>query len=488
MTHIGERIDITHVIPRLVRGGALRSTLDVARAQREHADDTHCILSLGTAERAAIQWAADAGFRVVNMDGPDSIVRALCDADIVHLAAWNTPEVYAWLASPLPPMRLVMTLHITGEYAAQVAAPALLNAADWLVAATPHSLTLPSFGEQLRVRPERVHIVLDSTIMPGSQIVVPPHSEIRIGYAGTVDFVKMHPRFIELCAAAARPDITFPIAGSGNAFNTLERQAKEFPNARFEFLGYLDHVREFLATCDIFGYPLAHDTYAASELILQEAMWLGVPPVILAVGGLPYLVKHNETGMVAQDENEYIQMLTQLAANHDERTRLGANARAYARENFGAERVAPNLRSVYDQAIRVPKRDRREQPGFTHPRFPGAAALIRSFGDWSEPYRSSLDATDPQIIRAAESRIAAASPLEASASAGGVLDYRLYYSDDPMLCLWAGLTLGTRNRFALAAAEFTAAKQLGLEASRVDGYLERVMAHKKPFEDSHRAD
>lgn len=452
------------------------------------ADDSRCIISLGASEPAAEQWAQEAGISVLRHNDGGAIADALAGADLVHLGAWNTPELYAWLASPLPPMRLVMSLHINGEFPSQVATFALLNAADWLVAATPHSLTLPSFREQIRTRAERVHAIPDTTILPETEPIATPHTGIRVGYAGTVDFVKMHPRFVELCARAASPDVTFPVAGSGNAFKTLKKQSANVPNARFEFLGYLTQVREFLATCDIFGYPLVRETYAAGELIVQEAMWLGVPPIVLAVGGLPYLVQHNETGMVAQDENEYSEMLKHLIANRSERIRLGANARAFARQNLGAHRAAPALRDVYARAMNEPKQSRSPLAMLTGTRSQGAAALIRAFGEWGEPFRVSLEDADYGAIRHAEARIAAASPLEASASAGGILDYRLHYPNDPFLRLWAGLTLGMQNHFALAAADFSAAKHFGVDSKRVEPYLERVMAHETPFKDPNCAD
>lgn len=480
----GESINITHVFPRLQRGGALRSTLDVARAGTAQASDNRCFISLGGAEPAAIRWVQEEGHQVLQAHATTSIQHALEQSDIVHLAAWNTPELYAWLASPLPPMRLVMTLHVTGEFPSQVATPLLLDNADWIVAATPHSLTLPSFQQQIAARPDRIRVVLDSTSLPDTNIVLSLHEGIRIGYAGTVDFVKMHPRFVELCAGAAAPDATFAVAGAGGAIKTLKRQARAYPHVRFEFLGYLENVREFLATCDIFGYPLARDTYAAGELILQEAMWLGVPPVVLAVGGLPYLVKHNETGLVARDENEYIELLQDLVGNSIERERLGRNAREFARRHFGAARVAPELRQVYDQAMRLPKRERVQPAAPDHALYPGARALIRSFGEWSEPYQTSLDSTDPEAVRAAEFRIANASPLEASPGAGGILDYRLHYPTDPMLRLWSGLTLGTNRHYAFAAAEFTAAGRLGLAPERIGMYLQRVRTQQPPFEDS----
>jgi hypothetical protein len=53
---------------------------------------------------------------------------------------------------------------------------------------------------------------------------------------------------------------------------------------------------------DIFGYPLAPETSATSEKTIQEAMWAGVAPVVLAGSGATLLVEHEHTGLVCEHE------------------------------------------------------------------------------------------------------------------------------------------------------------------------------------------
>ena len=68
---------------------------------------------------------------------------------------------------------------------------------------------------------------------------------------------------------------------------------------RVEIRGPVENIRTELEGFDVFGYPLVEDTYATSEKALQEAMWVGVPPVIFGYGGLCDLVEHDRTGLVA---------------------------------------------------------------------------------------------------------------------------------------------------------------------------------------------
>lgn len=95
------------------------------------------------------------------------------------------------------------------------------------------------------------------------------------------------------------------------------------------------------STCT--GYPLCLDTYAASELNLQEAMFAGIPPVVFPHGGIQLLVKHNETGLVVHSNQEYRDAIAYLYNNPSERLRLGANAAEYSKRHFGARNNAPKM-------------------------------------------------------------------------------------------------------------------------------------------------
>lgn len=474
---------VVHVIPRLLHGGAARSTIDFAR-ELMHCHQVESILvCLGASHPGAVAWARDAGLPVILPDAPDESARAVRDADLVHLAFWNTPETYVWLRSPLPPMRLLVTLHVMGEFPAQITPPPLLRFADWLIPTCARTASLPAFRETLQTRAERV------TVIPGTLDLheTPPRADLppplRVGYIGSVDMVKMHPRFLELCAAIKHDYTLFPVGGSGNALMLLMRRAEQLNLAsKFQWLGYLKQPAAVFAGLDVFGYPLSPKTSATVDLVLQEAMWHGVPPVILPFGALSELVRHDETGLIVS-EAEYPNAIDELLTNRAKRKQLGENARAYARSHFGVRRLAPSLLAVYEQAMKYAKTARVWSGDFLAPAFPGASALIESFGSSDTPYRASLQGGDAALVHAADQEIACATPVETDASAGGVLDYRRFYPNDPFLRLWSGLVLAREGRFALAAGELTAARRLGLPAERVSRYLERVAQHKTLFQD-----
>jgi hypothetical protein len=262
---------VLHVIERLGRGGAARAMLELARRCRRPAT-SQMVLSLRAPDPKAAELARSADLEILP-DGDRALARqAVADADIVHVHFWNTPELYAWLREPLPPVRVVLTVHVAGEHPAQVATGALLQFADFVIATCPYSLELPRFRE---LPPGKVEMVLESPDFDRLARISPtPCHAFTVGYVGTVGFVKIHPRLVEMSAAARLPGVPFVVCGEGDAVKPLARQAIELGMAdRFEWRGYVEHVGAAFAGFDVFGYPLRADTYASSDLVLQEAMY-----------------------------------------------------------------------------------------------------------------------------------------------------------------------------------------------------------------------
>ena len=233
------------------------------------------------------------------------------------------------------PMRALIWCHVNGENPPHVITRDIAAAADLLLATGPSTLEVPLFRS---MSPERVGLVLAGADFARLEGMQPkPHSTFNVGYIGTVDFVKMHPDFLEMSAAVEIPQARFIVCGEGGALEPLRRQAREAGNeTRFEFRGYVEDVRQVLADLDVFGYPLCEENYSTSDLVLQEVMYAGIPPVVLPFGGTPHLVIHGESGLVARDKAHYVRSIHYLYSHPDERVRLGRNAASRARQCYGA--------------------------------------------------------------------------------------------------------------------------------------------------------
>jgi glycosyltransferase involved in cell wall biosynthesis len=421
----------------------------------------HRVITLFPPHPAVLEHLSAAGIAVASTDKLSAWSR---DADIVHVHFWNNPDLYAALESNFPPARIVLTCHVGGLSAPQILTPEVIDFADMILLASPH--TLERADDVLRQKAIYAPPGADFERLFGVTLL--PHPGFNIGYIGTVDFGKMHPRYAAMHAAIDIPNTRIIVCGHGAASAILAQQIKELGlSHRFDLRGYVEDITGVLSIIDVFGYPLCEDVLVGSELVLQEVMFAGIPSVVFSHGGAAHLVNDGETGFIVNTEAQYIERIAYLYRRPDERLKMGAAAAAYARAKLGIKNLAPLIDAAYMRLASMPKRVRSPLA-----RLDGADAFVRSLGNAAGVFRASRSTKMTQAMEADET-IAASSEALASASGGGILHYRRRYPNDPMLRLWAGLVLLGHQRPALAAAEFKAATELGLRDSRVFMYLSR---------------
>lgn len=461
---------ILHVTPQLIEGGAAGALVNAVNAARPYSAFEQQVLSLLPPTSAFREQVRKAGLEVFAAPDPALRWRLVAEADIVQIHYWNHPALYEFMRGELPPARILVWTHIAGGTPPQIITPQLVDFADLLLTTTRFSNNLPVFKNL----PDTVTRAKTGTAMAGADLtqldkIKPcPHTSFNIGYIGTVEFVKMNPHFVALSGQARIPHVKFIVCGTGGAFATLQKQAEELGIVdRFELRGHVKDIAPVLEILDVFGYPLCADNYATAELVLQEAMVAGIPPVVLSYGAVPFIVHDNETGLVVQNEAEYGRALEFLYYHPEERAHLGRNARSYAQEHFGADKTAMELNGAYESLLKSPKRTRRYEPRVQS----GAEVFVNSLGGAAPQFRKSMLAREDEVQLAADREIAAASPLLAGRNTGGVLDYRNFYRNDAYLRLWSGLVLAANRQYALAVAEFSAARRLGLNQKRVQKYL-----------------
>lgn len=444
---------ILHVIPQLSRGGAARGVLTAVAALPEPLRAR--IVSLRPADPGLRAAARDGGVAVIEEPGRERLDAELAAADVVHIDFWNSPELQELLCRGLPPCRLVLWFHVGGATVPQLVTDELVALGDRAVASGP----MPG-REGLELLP----VVLDATRVAAVEPRL--HDGFVAGYIGTVDPVKMHPRYVELCAAVERPDARFVVCGSGAGFTAIAAEAERLGvRERFELRGWVGDVGAELAGFDVFGYPLRPDNYSTAELVLQEAMMAGVPPVVLPYGGAGALVEDGVTGLVAADERAYPRALERLAADPALRRRLGAAARGHARAALSALAVARRWAELYGELVERPKRPR-AWPGPALSR--GSDIFLAALGPAREPFGASIAGAGGSA--AADDAIAASPPPLAWGD-GGILDYRRRFPGDGWLRYWAGLVLEAAGRPALAAGELAAAVRLGVDPARAEPRL-----------------
>jgi len=486
-------IRVFHLIQQLSLGGASRSAIALAKYSAKSGDFTHSIASILKAEPDALKLAEDSGVEPFSYCDPSSIMGLMESSDIVHSHFWNNPEIYHIFRQNLPLVRLLLSIHIAGDKLPQVLTSDLIDFSDHLLLTSAYSFCLPVLNAMTESeRTRKTTMLYDTGDFERLRNVQPKaHIGFNVGYIGTVDFVKMHPDFVPMCASIEVPQIRFIVCGPGKAHPVLRNQARRLRVfEKFEFRGYEENIGSILETLDVFGYPLCEDNYSTAELVLQEAMFCGVPPVVFKHGGAQLTVTHGQTGLVVKSEAEYKEAIEYLFHNPQERARLSGNCTEHARKALGAENVSHSLNQIYNGLIKSPKRLRRfpllhssastsvtqsSNERGTAPSEPlGAEIFIQSLGHLGGQFEISLKSEDLDELFDAEHKIALSSPVLFNPSGGGIFHYRSFYPKDGHLRLWSGLVLAKRGRNALAAAEFKTAIQLGVDHWRVFWYLAKA--------------
>ncbi len=470
-----KQIEILHLIYFLSKGGAARAMLANAHKQASNSQFKHAVITLLPPDPEALALAQKYNVEVIHSNDRQELLERLKRADIVQVEWWNEPMLADFLKSDLPAMRLISWVHVAGNKDPQYLTADTVNFFDHIVATSPACAEAP---ELLRLseaeRNSKVSMIYAAADFSRVKEVKPKeHRGFHIGYIGTVNPLKMHPDFLALCGSINIPGARFVVCGGDQQHSYMAEAQRLGLAARFNFQGYVEDIAAVMETFDVYGYPLCEDTFASSELNLQEVMYAGIPAVVFPYGGLRKLVQHNETGLIVNTAAEYKEAIEFLYHNPAERARLGANASAYARKEFSEERAASEFIDLYKRLLEKPKSERfwGQPAAGTAPTLQlsdllgsgtdkGAAHFLDTLGETEKLkmfQRSLLGSHTIEDALKADEQIKQASPV---LRVLGVLTFRGYYPEDPYLTYWSGLVqLGNRD-YQSALVDFAKAVNL----------------------------
>jgi glycosyltransferase involved in cell wall biosynthesis len=165
-------------------------------------------------------------------------------------------------------------------------------------------------------------------------------------YFGRVSNEKGLPSLIRAAAAARCP---LKIAGTGPELDGLRKLAAEL-EADVTFLGYLTGAPLHAAIRDARAVVLPSEWYENAPVSLLEAYALGKPVIGARIGGIPELIRENETGVgfPSGDERSLSAVLADMAARPDAQlAQMGRCGRKWVEEEFTAEMYRSRLLSAY---------------------------------------------------------------------------------------------------------------------------------------------
>jgi glycosyltransferase involved in cell wall biosynthesis len=153
-------------------------------------------------------------------------------------------------------------------------------------------------------------------------------------------------------------DVRLKIVGQGALEDSLKLKVESLGLKNIQLLGYktgADLKNEITKSMFI---VLPSECYENNPRSIIEGFALGKPAVGSRIGGIPELVKDNETGLTFEPGNveDLRSKIEYLLNNPDKVIEMGKNARAFVEKKLNAEKHYQRLMEIYNEVINERKR------------------------------------------------------------------------------------------------------------------------------------
>jgi len=173
-----------------------------------------------------------------------------------------------------------------------------------------------------------------------------------VGVVGRLTPEKGHRFFLEAAREILQsiPEAVFVIVGGGHLEEKLRAHAGALGiTGAVRFVGFRQDVLRFYEAFDVL---VSSSLREGTPMVLLEAMAMAKPVIATGVGGVPELVRHDETGLLVppRDVRSLAQAIFALLKDQARRERLGRAGQRLISEEFSAERMAHAYQKVYEEA------------------------------------------------------------------------------------------------------------------------------------------
>lgn len=188
----------------------------------------------------------------------------------------------------------------------------------------------------------------DATPITRARLGVQP-SQPLVTFLGRLSAQKGVDNYLRAAQAVLgqRPDARFLVVGSGPQRIALEALARDLGiDGSVCFLGYQSEAASILAASDVVVLPSRAEGH---PVVLLEALALARPVVASCVGGIPDLVRHDQTGLlVPRDAPQRVaECVLQVLNDRGLARRLGDAGRQHVIRQYTPERAARRMAAVY---------------------------------------------------------------------------------------------------------------------------------------------
>jgi glycosyltransferase involved in cell wall biosynthesis len=367
---------VVHLLHTVAHGGVETLLINWVRALDPARVDVMvvCFANPGNTERPFQEAAERAGVTVKTIPWSQAkpIFRAASafsklleefDADIVH-----THNIYAelvgWIAARRVGAKVMTTQYVWSDFGWK------RNAQQWFAARLLRRFDLVTSQCETTMQdtirrgvPARGQSVLVTGIEAVRQRPDPAERvAIRTKYSSTpsdvvlVNVARLYPEkaqgFLLECFAEivrSRPQAKLWLMGVGPLEDALKKQTAALGlEKQVVFLGFVVDLPKTLLSADI----QVHSSYAEGvPLAVCSGMAAGMPIVSTAVGGIPEIIRHENTGLLVGDGDkaEFVRETIRLIDDAELRQNLGRRAKEASETEFSLGTAATVLTEQYEK-------------------------------------------------------------------------------------------------------------------------------------------
>ena len=181
---------------------------------------------------------------------------------------------------------------------------------------------------------------------------IAPNNEKVIVHTSNFRPVKRVPETIKILDIVRKEiPAKLVLVGDGPDRSECERLCRELKLCdHVKFLGKQNGLVDILNASDLFLIPSQSESFGLAAL---EAMSCALPVISSSVGGLPELIKHNETGFIAEigDIGRMAKYAIELFSNKRKYDLFSNASRKRVENNFDKKIVIPEYESFYNKIM-----------------------------------------------------------------------------------------------------------------------------------------
>lgn len=144
------------------------------------------------------------------------------------------------------------------------------------------------------------------------------------------------------------PEVLFVFFGRGEDEHKLQQESDCLSNVRW--MGFKTNIGDYLPALDIFAFPSRNEGLGS---VLLDVMSAKVPIIASDVGGIPDIIKHEQTGLLVPPNNATMLADSIEGLMNDSSLRAALSSRAFAQlENYSPDAMATAYLLLYHSIYR----------------------------------------------------------------------------------------------------------------------------------------